>query len=54
MILLNEKEEMVFKRTKLANLKREYARLIQHPEHIERCIDLKCEIDSLKRDLRRE
>ena len=50
---MNEREEKVYKKTKLRNLEREYAKLIDHPEQIEKCIDLKSEIDSLKRDLNR-
>ena len=40
-------------KAKIRKLEREYAKTIGHPELIERCIDLKCEIDSLKRDLNR-
>ena len=48
---LNERETRVFKETKLRNLERKFSKLIAHPEFIEECIDLKCEIDSLKREL---
>lgn len=48
---MNEKELRVYKMTRLRNLKRKYARMIQHADLIEDCIDLKCEIDSLEREL---
>jgi hypothetical protein len=48
---LNEKQTRVFKETKLRNLERRFAKLIMHPECMEQCIELKCEIDSLKREL---
>ena len=49
---MNESETKVYKKTKLRNLKRRYAKLIQHPECTEECIELKAEIDSLKRELK--
>ena len=48
---MNEKELKVYNETKLRNLKRKYARMIQHSDLVEDCIDLKCEIDSLEREL---
>lgn len=35
---------------KLKKLQREYARVIQHPDMVERAIELKCEIDAVKRE----
>ena len=46
-----EKEDKVFKQTKLRNLKRKYAKMRKHADLLEECIDLKCEIDSLEREL---
>ena len=51
MIFMNAKEEKVFKETKLRNLKRKYSKMIQHSDLGEDAIDLKCEIDSLEREL---
>lgn len=48
---MSEKELRVYKMTRLRNLKRRYARMIQHSDLVEDCIDLKCEIDSLEREL---
>ncbi len=48
---LSDKEQLVLKKTKLRNLKRTYAKLIQRPEMIEECIELKSKIDGLQREL---
>ena len=48
---MNESETKVYKKTKLRNLKRRYSKLIHHPEFTEECIELKAEIDYLKREL---
>lgn len=49
---MNKREERVLKQTRLRNLKRKYAKMIQIPSLVEECIELKCEIDSLKRELK--
>ena len=51
-MVLSNKEEKVLKQTKLRNLKRKYAKIIQHADLIEECIELKSEIDGLERELR--
>ena len=48
---LTEKEQKTLKKTRLRNLKRKYSKLIQHPDCVEECIDLKAEIDSIEREL---
>ena len=44
-------QHKVYLQTKLRNLKRKYAKIIQYPDLAEECIDLKCEIDSIEREL---
>ena len=48
---LSKKEKRVLKQTKLRNLERKYAKLIQHSDLGEEAIEIKAEIDSLKREL---
>jgi len=48
---LSEKEQLTLKKTRLRNLKRKYAKMIQHSNLIEECIELKSEIDGLEREL---
>lgn len=48
---LTEKEQRVLKKTKLKNLKRKYAKMQDNPNLVEECIELKAEIDGLKREL---
>ena len=48
---LSEKEKRVYKETKLRNLRRKYAKMVQHPDLTEQCIELKADIDSLEREL---
>lgn len=50
-MVLSDNERKVLNETHLRNLKRKYAKLIQIPEMAEECIELKCEIDALERDL---
>ena len=50
-ISMNAKETKVFKETKLRNLKRKYAKMVQHADLNEEAIELKCEIDGIERDL---
>ena len=49
---LSEKETRVLKQTRLRNLKRKYAKMIQHPDLIEECIELKADIDALQKELK--
>lgn len=49
---MNKKETKTFKKIKLRNLERKYAKMIQHADLMEECIDLKAEIDGLKRELK--
>ena len=44
-------QEKVFLNTRLRNLKRKYAKLIQHSDLNEEAIELKAEIDGIERDL---
>ena len=48
---MNEKEERVYKQTKLRNLKRKYAKMRKHADLLQECIELKCDIDALEREL---
>lgn len=50
-MVLTDKEKRTLKKTRLRNLKRKYARLIQHSEFVEECIDLKSEIDQLEMEI---
>ena len=50
-MVLSDKEQLVLKKTKLRNLKRKFAKMSKHPDLGEECIELKCEIDALERDL---
>ena len=43
--------ERVMKQTRLRNLKRRYAKMIRHSDLLEECIELKCDIDALEREL---
>jgi hypothetical protein len=45
------KERKTLLETRLRNLKRKYAKIIQHSDLKEDAIELKCEIDSIKREL---
>jgi hypothetical protein len=48
---MNQKEKRIFLETKLRNLRRKYAKMIQHPDLLEECIELKAEIDGIEREL---
>ena len=41
---------MTMSNKKLKKLEKEYAHVIQHPDMTERAIELKCEIDAVKRE----
>ena len=49
---MNKKETKAFKKTKLRNLERKYAKVVQHADLDELAIELKAEIDGLKRELK--
>ena len=49
---MNARETKVFKETRLRNLKRKYAKMVQHADLNEEAIELKAEIDGLERELR--
>ena len=44
-------QDRVYLQTKLRNLKRKYAKIVRHSDLAEQAIDLKCEIDSIEREL---
>ena len=48
---MNEDQTRVFKRTKLKNMKRRYAKFTQYPLLTDEAIQLKREIDSLENEL---
>lgn len=50
-MVLSDKEQKTLKKTRLRNLKRKYAKMIQHPDLLEECIELKAEIDGIEREL---
>ena len=52
MIIMNDRELKVYLETKLRNLKRSYAKLVNHADMIEECIELKAEIDGIERELK--
>ena len=48
---MNDKEKRVYLQTRLRNLKRQYAKTIQHGDLVEEAIDLKADIDNIEREL---
>lgn len=48
---MDDREYRVYQQTRLRNLKRKYAKVVQHADLTEMAIELKAEIDSIKRDL---
>jgi hypothetical protein len=44
-------EKTVYLQTRLRNLKRKYAKIIQHSDLAEEAIDLKADIDQIEREL---
>ena len=48
---MNDRERKPFLKAKLRNLKRKYAKIIQHADFAEEAIELKAEIDGIERDL---
>lgn len=51
-MVLSDKEKKVLMQTRLRNLKRKYAKMIQHADLLEECIELKAEINGIERDLK--
>ena len=49
---LSNKEKKAMLKARLRNMKRKYAKIAQHSEFAEECIDLKAEIDSLEREIK--
>ena len=45
---LPEHERKALLNARLRNLKRKYAKLIQRPEMVEECLELKADIDALE------
>ena len=45
------KSRKVYLEARLRNLKRRYARVIQHPDQTEHAIELKADIDGIEREL---
>jgi len=45
-------ERKAFLKVKLRNLKRKYAKVIEHAEMAEEAIELKAEIDSIEREIK--
>ena len=50
-LVLSKPERVLLRKTHLRNLKRKYAKMKQHPDLAEECIDLKADIDALEREL---
>ena len=48
---LSNKEKKAMLKARLRNMKRKYAKIAQHAEFAEECIDLKADIDSLEREI---
>ena len=48
---LSDNERKTLLKTRLRNLKRKYAKMQDNPNLVEECIELKAEIDGLKREL---
>ena len=44
-------ERRAYLKVKLRNLKRKYAKVKEHADQVEDAIELKCEIDSIEREL---
>ena len=49
---MTDKEYKIFLQTKLRNLKRQYAKLMQHGDLMEEAIDCKAEMDGIERKLK--
>lgn len=49
--MLKVDERKAYLQVRLRNLKRRYARVKEHADQVEDAIELKCEIDSIEREL---
>ena len=50
-ISMNAKERRVYLKAKLNNLKRKYAKLIQHSDLLSEALEIKHEIDAIEKEL---
>ena len=48
---MNKKEKKVLLETRLRILKRKYAKMVNHADLVEECIELKAEIDGIEREI---
>lgn len=48
---MNKRERKAFLKAKLRNLKRKYAKVIQHSDLMEEAIELKADIDAIEKEL---
>ena len=48
---MRKNQKRVYLETRLRNLKREYAKVIQHSDLTETAIELKADIDTIEREL---
>jgi hypothetical protein len=49
---MNDKEKKVYLQTRLRNIKRKYAKILQHAEFNEEAIDLKAEMDQIEKEIK--
>ena len=49
---MSDRERKAYLEARLRNLKRKYAKLIQHADLIEECIEIKADIDAVERELK--
>ena len=49
---MSDRERKAYLEARLRNLKRKYAKLIQHADLIEECIEVKADIDAVERELK--
>jgi len=49
---MNDKEKKVYLQTRLRNIKRKYAKILQHSEFNEEAIELKAEMDQIEKEIK--
>lgn len=49
---MNDKERKLLLETRLRNIKRKYAKIIQHAELNEEAIELKAEMDQIEKEIK--
>ena len=49
---MEDREKKTYLQAKLRNLKRKYAKIIQHSDLMEQAIELKSEIDSIDKEIK--